>query len=435
MTSTESPKQTFSSVVQQTQNPSRDQAIVVDSIDGHVFKDYVLALAAIVSPTDILGGSRIAQGRICFYLSSRKLVNELIDQDVKITIGSAKLPIRPLNSRNVRVVISNVQLCVPNLLIENELKKLNINIVSRLQSVKTAIDLPGFSHFVSFRRQVFIHPDLADRVPPSLQINHEGISYNIYLSTSKMTCAICSQEGHLAKYCREADQNNHDVSTANMKNDVNKSIVQEETLTDQAVGFLPSSVVVTSAGRGSAKSHTTVVDVTGSDSIYEPGFTPLPVKVNKRPAPASSISSEDTCRPVTKSSKTENVICTTPNVSNDTKPAIFGETDNLSTYEQLLPAKSLIDSNQDKYCLSYDRLALLLHELYGKTHTASLPIIKRYTKDFEGLCCLLKDVNEYEQSRNLHKRIDKYIKRFRAMTENSIISDLGSSRESLDSAI
>ncbi|KAK2574834.1 hypothetical protein KPH14_012937, partial [Odynerus spinipes] len=64
------------------------------------------------------------------------------------------------------------------------------------------IDEPGFTHITSFRRQVFIDPDDIEKLPKEFTINYEETLYHIYVSTDKITCFVCKQDGHTAKYCK-----------------------------------------------------------------------------------------------------------------------------------------------------------------------------------------------------------------------------------------
>lgn len=138
--------------------------------------------------------------------------------ETKLTVDNSELSIRPLNSRSIRVVISNVQLCIQNSVIENELRKLNIKTVSIIQQVKSGVHKPRYSHWISFRKQVIINPESEKTILPSLQISYDGVRYNIHLFLVQIKCVICTQEGHMAKYCREqnSDSNQTDEIDASV---------------------------------------------------------------------------------------------------------------------------------------------------------------------------------------------------------------------------
>ena len=64
-----------------------------------------------------------------------------------------EIGIRPLISKANRIIISNVQTCIPNAVIEDELKKINVNPVSYISQVRAGMNDPGFSHIQSFKDQ------------------------------------------------------------------------------------------------------------------------------------------------------------------------------------------------------------------------------------------------------------------------------------------
>lgn len=78
MSTNVSNNQSFSTVVQKSQCPTIDQAIIVIVVDGVPLKEYALAMGKVVDPTQVIGFSRIAQKRFCYYLNSKILVNELL---------------------------------------------------------------------------------------------------------------------------------------------------------------------------------------------------------------------------------------------------------------------------------------------------------------------------------------------------------------------
>lgn len=113
MNSTENktaPMASYTSIVHQEKVLSGELAIVIDSIDNHTLEEYAIELAKIVIPKDILYVSRISQGRICFYLKSKEIVDKLTSEEKKISlkIGEYTLAIRTLVSKAKRVIVSNV---------------------------------------------------------------------------------------------------------------------------------------------------------------------------------------------------------------------------------------------------------------------------------------------------------------------------------------
>lgn len=67
--------------------------------------------------------------------------------------------------------------------------------------LRIGLNEPGYSHFMSFRRQIFINLDDITQFPKIIQIPFEDTIYNIYSSSDLLVCYTCHKEGHIAKVC------------------------------------------------------------------------------------------------------------------------------------------------------------------------------------------------------------------------------------------
>ena len=67
---------------------------------------------------------------------------------------------------------------------------------------------PGYAHILSFRRQIYIHPEDEPKVPESLPIKFEETAYWIYPFTVTIKCFTCKQVGHIAKHCHRIQGRN-----------------------------------------------------------------------------------------------------------------------------------------------------------------------------------------------------------------------------------
>lgn len=133
---------TYASATSLEMFPSKEQAIVIEKQDGLTIKDYVGKLATIISPNDIRFVSRIANNRICVFLSSKIVAKKLTDNHSTIKINNFELGLRPLINKQRRVIISNVCPVVPHSVIEAELSKLNIKTSSKISFIKAGISDP-----------------------------------------------------------------------------------------------------------------------------------------------------------------------------------------------------------------------------------------------------------------------------------------------------
>ena len=78
------------------------------------------------------------------------------------------------------------------------IKKARNSTFSQMQFIRVGMNETGFSHILSFRRQIYVQPEDIEKIPPSMQITYDSTAYWIYLSTEKLTCFICKEEGHVA---------------------------------------------------------------------------------------------------------------------------------------------------------------------------------------------------------------------------------------------
>lgn len=198
-----SSKVSYAQMIQNIQVPTKEQAIVLDAVDGLSVSTYTLAIGKITEPANIKYISRISNGRVCIYLNSKETADTLIGR--KVNIGPHSLEIRPLVTRAKRIIISNACPIIPNETILWALAQVNVTPCSQITYIRAGINEPGFSYVLSFRRQMYVNPEDLQKLPPSICINLGGTKYYIYLSAEKMTCFVCNEEGHTAKHCQNVN--------------------------------------------------------------------------------------------------------------------------------------------------------------------------------------------------------------------------------------
>lgn len=169
--------------MQKEYNPDKGQGIVLDAIDGVNLQDYCIALGSIIQPINIKFISRIAQKRICFYLSSKELFEKLLKENITLKIKGYDCTLRPLFSRHKRLLLSNVQPIIPSSVLEQELLKYGVIPVSKITMIKASITTAGYSHILSFRRSVYIKEEDVDKLPSLLKVTYDGLSFWIYLTS------------------------------------------------------------------------------------------------------------------------------------------------------------------------------------------------------------------------------------------------------------
>lgn len=199
----------YSNVAQADCFPKKEQAIILDVLDDTQLRDYSQALARVTHPSNIRFISRIANNRVCAYVATKELADELVDIHKVVSIKGIKVQIRPLITRNKRIILSNVCPVIPHYVLLDKLTELNVTPTSPITFLRAGLTEPGFNHILSFRRQLYVAPDDVSKIPERLQISFEDTNYWIYLSTDTMSCFLCKQEGHIAKLCPNADKSNN----------------------------------------------------------------------------------------------------------------------------------------------------------------------------------------------------------------------------------
>jgi hypothetical protein len=72
------PPSSFATITANEKTPSREQAIVFNSIEGVRQLEYILAIGKLVSPREIIFTSRISNNRFCIFLSSKEALETLL---------------------------------------------------------------------------------------------------------------------------------------------------------------------------------------------------------------------------------------------------------------------------------------------------------------------------------------------------------------------
>lgn len=186
--------------------PKRDLAIVLNAVQSLKLADYVYAVAEITGPKNITHVSRIANDRICIFLSSIQAVNKLIDGRDFLKIGSEEVGLRRLITPAKRIILSHVYPTIPDEVIEDALRAIGLKLVSPITDLRAGIPKDGFLHILSFRRQVYVAPptDRVLQMTSSVLITYEGTQFRIYLTEDEIRCYQCRQMGHIAKNCTTA---------------------------------------------------------------------------------------------------------------------------------------------------------------------------------------------------------------------------------------
>ena len=353
------------------QFPAKEQAIVMNAVDDLKLTDYVVAIGNIVQPKNIIFASRISNGRICIYMSSKLLVDQVVADHPVITIKDFEVNIRRLMNPARRIIFSNVCPSVPHNVIENLVQTLGFTAVSKMSFLRASIEGDEFKHVLSFRRQIYIQPDDSINLPSSMVIKYDNTNYRIFLSYDDV-CFKCKVSGHFASDCPNQTEPTDQTDTSNSSTPLDLAVGKSRALDDQ----LETSNLVTPSPSTTAK----------RSAPDEPSIEFIPPD-----QPQLNLDDTDQSVGGKKIKPSDSTESLTP------------------TSEILAPAEQLI--NNAHYPLTFEETVAFLEKAVGKPDILSL--IREYTNDIYGVLIMLHDIYPLVSHKNLKNRCKKIQKRIK----------------------
>lgn len=198
----------YANVTKKDLFPTKDQAIIIDVLEGVSIKEYAMSIAKLTSPANIRFISKISNNRICLYLDSKQSVEKLIATNKNIEINNKSLIIRSLIVPTQRIIISNVPPIIPHYVIEDIFKKNNIRTCSKMSFLRAGISDTELSHILSFRKQIYVNPEDAKHILETFIVCFEETQYRLFTSPDRLTCFLCKTDGHIAKNCPNVPEDN-----------------------------------------------------------------------------------------------------------------------------------------------------------------------------------------------------------------------------------
>lgn len=124
-----------------------------------------------------------------------------------ITIYDHVIQLRRLINPSKRFIISNVCPSTPNQAIIDALKNTDIIPISQITHLKAGINVEGYEHIMSFRRQIYINHEDIPKLPSSLLINVNENQFRVFFTDDKITCFLCKSVGHTTTNCKKNTEN------------------------------------------------------------------------------------------------------------------------------------------------------------------------------------------------------------------------------------
>lgn len=401
----------YSQVTQQTQVPTKEQAVILDAIEGIPVIEYTRAIAKKINPANIRYVSRVSNNRVCLFVNNKETANELIDVHKIVNINDNELTIRPLVSRAKRIILSNVWPFIPNNLILQELQKLHILPVSQISYIRAGNSDQALNHVLCFRRQMYLNPNDVDKIPPYLIIRFDDTDYHIYLSAEKLICFVCNEEGHLAKFCKQAEGSPNTLTQqvpAQSKEDSPKDITTPAQLKDNKITDTTQDMEKT--------------EPTTSKDYMPPPKPPVLKRVAEKSLSTISSLSENTNTEKAENQGNTNIRKKKSRIETTTEPGLAdrptGEILSLADMtEQISPAKEFILRNEQNFPLNLVEMTQFLHDTYNKSNVIDIAL--QYTEELESLSSMLLKISDQPIESKLKNRIS----RLRRKLQNHLCGD------------
>lgn len=407
MTTPSTGNQSYVSAAKKDIFPTKEQAIVIDAIEGVPINDYINAVGLLINPSNIRFVSRISQNRICMFLATKDITKSITENHLSIQINDKKLEIRPLISQHKRIILSNVCPVIPHVIIERELEKLQIKLESPITFLRAGISAPGFAHILSFRRQVYINPNDVNKIPESMSIEFENTKYWIYPSADNVACFICKKQGHLAKHCSENPLviNEVTVSQQITQNDQNTKNFQAQELS-------PVKNDPTTNQPETMYSHNTP----------ETSFPPLPISkralstTNSKSSRTSSINNDEDTKKESNAQKGNNDNTIKHPTTKKQKIEDTSDKTENNLEAHLQPIKEILSSTNNPYVLNYIQLKSFLEKTKGNPNVEEIAL--EYHENIPKIIECLREIYPHLNERSIKNRITRITKKLSNTTTN-----------------
>lgn len=383
--------------------PSRDHAIVFNSIDGVPQIQYILAIGKIVQPNNIKFVSRISNNRFCIFLSNKHILDNLMQTTSHINIHDHVIQIRRLINPAKRFIISNVCPSIPNQAIVDALKNSNIIPFSQITHLKAGIKVEGYEHIMSFRRQIYINHDDVPKLPSSLLININDNQFRIFFTDDKITCFLCKSVGHTTTNCNKNTEDKFKSDHPSVSNATNTLDITTEV---QIEDILPPSTPELEPLEKITMDWSNEPEPSSSSNITPDVFQESPLnETHKRPFSESS-SSKPPSSP--NNLNTPSIIPTKENTKK--KPKIRSRSNSSNrqenAYEEGLKTVEEFFTTNDSSPITYLQFRYILDNFTLKSmniHT----LTKNANTDLKSLMDLLDSIREIVKDRKLKMRLSK----------------------------
>lgn len=374
------------------QLPVKEQAIVLDYVNGISVQEYVIAIGQIIGPKNIGFVSPISNDLVHIFLNSKETVNKLINGNTVINIGKHVLTIRPLIPRSIRIILSDVCPIIPPFIIEKELAKLSVKPISQITFIKQNINDPNYAHIYGSDREMYIRLEDVSKLPEILQIKYDSTNYLIRLLTDKITCKkehtientkVRIPTGDISNI-KDEKNNEKDVTNIQFEKIYKPTNSKDVPVRNSTWSPQPST------------SKSPELIVIPNPKIYTESSSTTPITYNF-----------ENILKLKKEKKATDNKSRVQNIKKIARSKLIMQ----EISQQLQPAKSFIIANTERYRLNFQSIKELIFATYY--HSNIPAIAATYTKDIPALTDLLLNIKEFITKRSLKNRITKIIQRLK----------------------
>ena len=257
---------------------------------------------------------------------------------------------------------------------------------------------PGYSHILSFRRQVYVDPEDIIKLPETIQVNFDNTLYWIYISTDRPACFLCKEEGHLANYCQKGESSNQQTSKSSRQEMSTMETQEPET----------SRSPVTSKEKESSMGQKEVFKQPAA-SVYKRSLLTLTSSTSTNDTSGKGI--RDNC--LTETTKTVNLldIINPPNKKPRKSKLLQDITKELELIKQHfteIPHESSI---------TYENLVEFFGKSYNKSNIRSLAL--EFTNDIPAFINMLKCMHDRMEQGKSRARISRIIQKLDNSKDNT----------------
>lgn len=401
---------------QKEEFPTEEQAIVIPSIETITTEDYLTAIAQIINPRNIIAAQKISNKRMCIFLKSKNLVDEIVQKSPEITIKGQVLTIRKLIAPSKRIIISGGSPIIPHVQIEKRLLELDIKPTSAITFIRTGIKSPELAHIQSFNRQFFTEITEPTKIPEKFTVNFNKNDYSFYLNISG-TCYKCRQENHLYRDCplnttATSQTNRTQIHDLDMEETSNLTLTQntETTILTQnaeTANFLATQNTTEIQNNKILESENTTKGFRGFDPLK---LRTASAKRFLSTSPSSSSTSE------TETDKTRRIEKNDLKLDKKNKTKKNDEK-NTKIEHALEPLQNIMVSNPDDFVFTYNTLKHYIIETVGSSNIIS--VTAKYTTDSLLLINTLRKLYPELTEKSMRSRFSKIIN----ILENPLINN------------